>query len=469
MSVQRNATLAALALALLAGRATAQQLEAKKFLEQAHPIMLPDEEKQWKALKDNRDKEEFQKVFWARRDPDLDTPANEYRAEYDPVRIDADKRFAGTGRSGSDTDCGRVFILLGSPDEATTGEGGHTKLDTPKLVRQTQTWTYRDRPGLKFKDGQVQIVFDEVCTTPQGARLGDQLARIAESKIAHPNLDYKKGADGHIVKLEDQLPKPTPVMALLKAPRQDFLAAAETDLLLRTPDGATYVAGLARVEKSALTWEGTTARISAAVQAVTPDGKVAASSEKDTKAEAGPDGSVVVSYGMALKPGDYTLKVAVLDAKSGKGSAVTQPLKVPDFNADELSLSPLLVLHDVQETPNDPQHPLSAFQLGTTRLVPSYGNIFTKDDSVTLLAFIYGGKADEATGKVSLVANFTILHEGQVVARAPEQGYDTSPTGPSVGPVPLATYKPGKYVVQVKVKDNASKKDYVSEGTFEVR
>jgi hypothetical protein len=101
--------------------------------------------------------------------------------------------------------------------------------------------------------------------------------------------------------------------------------------------------------------------------------------------------------------------------------------------------------------------------------VPRFGNVFTKDDSVTLLAFIYGGKVDVASGKPSLTASFTILSEGQPVARAPEQTYDTSPTGPSVGPVPLATYKPGKYVVQVKVKDNVSKKDYAAETTFEVR
>jgi hypothetical protein len=209
--------------------------------------------------------------------------------------------------------------------------------------------------------------------------------------------------------------------------------------------------------------------VSAAVQAVAADGKVAGSSEKDLKAEATADGGVVVSYGMALKPGDYTLKVAVLDAKSGKGSAVSQPLKVPDFNAEEASISPLLVLRDVQEAAVDPQHPLWAYQLGTTRLLAHYGNVFTTADSITLLAFIYGGRKDEATGKPSVAANFTISKDGQVLARAPEQAYDATPTGPSVGPVVLTSYKPGKYTVQVKVTDKVAKKDYTSEATFEVK
>jgi hypothetical protein len=146
-----------------------------------------------------------------------------------------------------------------------------------------------------------------------------------------------------------------------------------------------------------------------------------------------------------------------------------QPLKVPDFGAEELTLSPLLVLKDVQEVPADPKDPLAAFQLGTTKLVPRFGNTFTTQDSVVLLGFIYGGKLDGATGKPSLAASFTILKDGQPVAKAPEQTYDASPTGPSVGPVPLMTYKPGKYVVQMNVTDKVAKKDYKSEATFEVK
>lgn len=464
MSVQRNATLLFLAMGLVPRPAAAQNI--KKFLDDVRPIVLPDEEKQWKALKDNRDREEFARIFWARRDPDLDAPGNEYRTAYETAHAEADKRFVGTGRSGAETDCGRVFILLGAPDEAAAGQGpGGRKLDELKLVRESQTWTYRDRPGLKFKDGQVQITFDDACSLPQGARLGEQLARIAESKIAHPNIDYKKGADGHIVKLEEQLPKPSPAMALLKAPRQDFPAAVETNLVLRTPDGATYVAGLVRVEPGVLPAD---AKPVVGAQALSADGRVAATYEREAALDSGPEGAVL-SYGMSLKPGDYTLRVGVLDPKTNKGSAIERLLKVPDFNVDELSLSPLLVLQDVQEAPTDSKAALSAFQLGTTRLVPRYANVFHATEAVTLLGFIYGGKVDEATGKPSVTATFTILRDGQAVAKAPEQTYEATPTGPSVGPVPLTNYKPGKYVAQITVKDNVAKKEYKSEVPFEVK
>jgi hypothetical protein len=38
-----------------------------------------------------------------------------------------------------------------------------------------------------------------------------------------------------------------------------------------------------------------------------------------------------------------------------------------------------------------------------------------------------------------------------------------------VGPVPLAKFTPGKYVAQVKVRDNVAKKELTEEATFEVK
>jgi len=45
----------------------------KKWLDEVRPILLPDEDKTYKGLKEKGDRLEFQKIFWARRDPDLAT------------------------------------------------------------------------------------------------------------------------------------------------------------------------------------------------------------------------------------------------------------------------------------------------------------------------------------------------------------------------------------------------------------
>lgn len=467
MSVNRP--FAGLVLALLAAPtlwADKLDTDSKKWLEGVRPILLPEEERIYKGLKDKAERQEFQKIFWARRDPDLETPANEYQIEYEKARTEADAKFKVGGTAGSLTDCGRVFILLGPPDDTKKNERGERPGRTP------ETWTFKDRPSLTFKGGQIQIDFDENCLLPQGARLGDQLNRVAEGKLVSPNLNYRPGTDGRVAKLVDQLPKPTPIMALLKAPRQDFATAAESTLFLRSPGGATYMAGLLRLEPGTVTAQDVAgkklAKASVGIQALTEGGKVAASAERVVSGELQSDGAFVVSYGVALKPGSYTLKVGALDPKTEKGSVASQPLTMPDFGTEELTLSPVVVLHDIQEQPPNNEDPLAAFQLGNMRFVPRYGNVFTTADAITILTFIYNAKTDEA-GRAAATVSIVILKDGKPVARAEDQVFETPDAGPSVGPVPLKDYKPGKYVAQIKVRDNIAKKDHTQETFFEVR
>ena len=77
--------------------------------------------------------------------------------------------------------------------------------------------------------------------------------------------------------------------------------------------------------------------------------------------------------------------------------------------------------------------------------------------------------AEPPPAKASLTVGFTISKDGKLVAQAPDQSYDTPSATPGVGPVPLAKYGPGKYLVKMKVRDNLAKKDYTKEAEFEIR
>ena len=94
------------------------------------------------------------------------------------------------GTRGSETDCGRVFILLGKPDEMKSEPVGETA-----MLRTPETWTYRDRPGQTFAGGEAKISFSGNCELPQGNRFGDALNQVAASKIRNTNLGYKQGAE----------------------------------------------------------------------------------------------------------------------------------------------------------------------------------------------------------------------------------------------------------------------------------
>jgi hypothetical protein len=126
------------------------------------------------------------------------------------------------------------------------------------------------------------------------------------------------------------------------------------------------------------------------------------------------------------------------------------------------------VLRDIRELPPDGDDPLADFQLGPMRYLPRYANVFAATDTVTLLAFVYDAKSDEA-GRAATTVRFAIMKDGKPVARAEDQRFDTPGAAPSVGPVPLEGFEPGPYVAQVEVRDDLAGEDLVQEASFEVR
>jgi GWxTD domain-containing protein len=475
---RRHLSLALLALLAVPATARAQKLDKddKKWLDDVRPILMTDEEKIYKDLKDKSDRLEFQKIFWARRDPDLATPENEYQAEYLTARAAADAEFRVPTQMGSATDCGRVFILLGKPDEV-------QKQDSATITQRVpEVWTYRDKPGRTFTGGRIQIAFDEDCRGT--ASLSGQIDRLAATKVLHLSIDYRKDKDGHIVKLADQLPKDTKARALFKAPRQDFPVAAQATYL-KVADGSTAVLGLVRGDAAGLSTVdaagGKAVNVSVAASAIGEDGKEAGWVEQTMNAPVGADGGFVGSFKMGLKPGKYTLKAGAVDLKGGKSSLSSMPIEVPDLSQEEVAAdgttralpsAALILLNDVQDLPAgtspDPAHPYAAFSLGPARLIPHFGTVFHKADQLAIFYQVYDLAGDPNGQGADANATISILRAGKSPVARTSNPITTTVGGSVIGPVPLAGYEPGKYVVQLKVTDKKTQKELTQEAPFEV-
>jgi GWxTD domain-containing protein len=481
MRIRPSSVLILLALALLRpGLADAQKLDKddKKFLDTVKPILTPDEEKTFKSLKDRNDRVEFQKIFWARRDPDLATPENEFQTQYMKDVAEADRLYRVPARPGSTTDCGRAYILLGKPDEVRQEDSGQVDL------RRPETWTYRDGPGRTFQGGKAVIAFDGECQGQVG--LGTQLDRIAAAKVVRPDINYRTDKDGHLVKLVDQLPKDTAARALMKAPKQDFPLESRV-WFMKAADGTTAMLGLARGDATGMAVQDAggqkVVNVSIAASAAGADGAEIAWYEQTMNAPVGPDGHFVGSFKLGLKPGSYTLKTGAVDTKGGKASLVTTPIEAPDYGKVETaadgtthpvpSAAPVFIVREIQDVPQDkpadPAHPFGAFQLGAWRLVPYFGSQLKKTDEIQIVYQTYDLGASPATGKADATASISILKNGkEPVAKADNPIENPMVGGSVIGPVPLAPYEPGKYVVQLKVRDAISKKEVVQETPFEI-
>jgi GWxTD domain-containing protein len=88
-------------------------------------------------LPDLEARRDFMKDFWEKRDPDPETPENEFRTEFEK-RIDyVSKRF-NEGQRGYDTDRGRIYLYLGAPDR--TEEYQDSPLDNQ--MESVLVWYY---------------------------------------------------------------------------------------------------------------------------------------------------------------------------------------------------------------------------------------------------------------------------------------------------------------------------------------
>lgn len=78
-------------------------------------LMLPEEQRQIRRLHTTREAVDFIEAFWRRRDPDPNTPGNEFsKTFYERVEA-ADRLYPEGGMRGSLTDRGRALTLLGPP------------------------------------------------------------------------------------------------------------------------------------------------------------------------------------------------------------------------------------------------------------------------------------------------------------------------------------------------------------------
>jgi GWxTD domain-containing protein len=494
-SVRSALTLVAGTVVLLPAAVGAQKLddEDKKFLADVHPIMLRDEEATYRKLADKTDRLEFERIFWARRDPkglsrnaESATPVNDFQQRYYKDLAAADDKFHFAYTRGSSSDCGRFRILLGKPDEAYYGNQPSFGLQSwasrgvaPRGA--SASWVYRERPGLDLggAPGRLVIRFDAECRAE--GTIAQFLERLAATKVVHRDIGYAVGKDGHLMPLADQLPKDTLSRLLLNKPRQDFAIAVQP-CFLRTSDGWTALLGLVRGEavRPALGDSGVPKMLSVTIAALASgeDGVEVGWTEQTMRVPLGPDGAFVGSFRLPLKPGSYTLKAAALEVDSARGSVATLNVEVPDFAKVEAapdgstlpvpSAALLLVgaVEDIAPGEDDPAHPYAAFSLGTTRLVPHFGATFHRTDPLLVFWQGYGLRTDR-NGKADAAATVSIL-EGTSALATHRQAITTSVSGAVVGPVPLAGLEAGQYAVRLTLEDRLGHRVEAKELPFEV-
>jgi GWxTD domain-containing protein len=138
----------------------------KTWLEQDATYIISDEErKAFKNLSNDEERDAFIESFWLRRNPNPDSPENEFREEHYRRIAYANEHFAA-GKPGWKTDRGHIYISYGKPDSIDAHPaGGNYNRPIEEGGGDTSTfpfevWNYRYLEGI---GENVNLEFVDTC------------------------------------------------------------------------------------------------------------------------------------------------------------------------------------------------------------------------------------------------------------------------------------------------------------------
>src|SRR6202051_3113184 len=138
----------------------------KTWLDQDVSYIITDEErKAFKNLANDEEREAFIEQFWLRRNPNPDSPDNEFREEHYRRIAYANEHFAA-GKAGWETDRGHIYISFGKPDSIESHPSGGTyerPMEEGGSETSTfpfETWHYRYLEGV---GDNIDLEFVDTC------------------------------------------------------------------------------------------------------------------------------------------------------------------------------------------------------------------------------------------------------------------------------------------------------------------
>ena len=276
----------------------------------------------------------------------------------------------------------------------------------------------------------------------------------------------------------------------------DITVTWDSNHFFRAPDGSTYVPFTVSVDKSKLS-----APTAAIYLAAFPKGAAAAAAPaakgKDNK-NAGPmpafekfdftalnaDGKLM-RY-IQVKPGDYDVYVAIKDKgtveKIDKNytprvGLLKKELTVPDYNTAGLQTSSMLVASGIQPAPAGQTADNDPYIFGQMQIVPSKDGKYKKTDTLSVVYWVYGATGDSA-GKPDLTIENSFnqktadgekfFNKTQPQAVNAATPYNVAQGIPNFLEVPLTSFAPGDYRLEIKITDKPSGKTVTQNVNFTV-
>ena len=462
----------------------------RRFLERDVAALITDAEIEiFKELGSKEDRKRFKELFWLRRDPDLMTPKNELREEYEKREKFANRFFGQrNGIRGSDTGMGRVYLLLGSPaspEERRREESGSevfanrrlpSATDTPIgalpefsgaeltfSIQHTRTWVYKPNPHVGLPEGltiefEAQQAFGMQIRQPE--KIIGALERVKESYVFQPGIDYARDSRGRLkalpIRFDPRSPAKRALRELLEkdVERTDIEFEAEMTFF-RSTEGA-YIPVRFEIAPERLSWNDAVTEVTLFGAIETMDSRTLYRFEEPAKLSRFDSGPSVFDLPVQLMPGSYTFNLGILDNESGRVGTRRVPVFVRSFDETTLDMSSVLLYTESSEVDEQPGMPGRSFQFGLVHFTPARGNKFTPADTIGILFFVYGFGLD-LQDQPDLTSDYVLFKDEEKLNEVPVQPLPANETQAIARlELPLEKFSPGKYRIEIKVTDQVA-------------
>ena len=477
-------------------------------------IITKDEERAFKALVTDEERENFIENFWRRRDPNPDTEENEFREQYYERIAYANEHFS-SGIPGWRTDRGRIYIAWGKPDsiethptgggyERPSWEGGGSTTTYPFEV-----WWYRHLDGVG--DG-IEIEFVDPTGTGEY-----RLARDAHEKDALRNvpgaglttaeqLGLSNKADrisglnqGGFQREQDTPFRRMEIITNLSRPPQvkfsDLAGVAggdsgvldnnplEFDLRIdffRQSDDRVIATFTVQADNKELLFKNVggleQAKLNIFGRITAVSGKRSGIFEDSVTTSATTveladlrDKKSVYQKAVALTPGTYKVDVVVRDVETGNRGLVNMGFTVPRYDEKKLSTSSLILASKLRATTENDIG--ASFVIGNAKVIPNLSGTYKKGQEVGIYLQVYNAGIDQTTLRPAVDVEYVLTKGGKEVLRQAEDWSGLSDSGQRLT---LARLLPtdmmplGDYEIKVVTKDRVGGQVVENKGKFTI-
>jgi GWxTD domain-containing protein len=501
-------------------RAMRQELKGsyKTWVDQDVRWIITDEEMSaFKHLSNDLERDQFIENFWLRRNPNPESPENEYREEHYARIAYANEHFAA-GKSGWRTDRGHIYIAYGKADSIDSHpSGGNYDRPMEEGGGNTSTfpfeiWHYRYLDGI---GDNIDIEFVDSCMCGDYHMTIDRSEKDALKHVPGAGLTMSEqqgqstkadrmtngieqlgkgpGTEGNASKQFDRLDRAAKLMAppvikfkdlesymasskILSGP--PFLFDVRADYVKITND-TVLVPLTVQIHNRDITFNTKDGVSTGTVNIL---GRVSTLTNRplytfeETVAATAPSELLVQEQqklsvywkAVPLPPGLYKVDIVIKDVNNPDHiGTYRRSINVPKYDDDQLAHSSL-ILADVMERVPSKDIGAGNFVIGNTRIRPRVSAnqavpiMFHRNQNLNFWMQVYNLGIDDKNKQNGATIEYQItdMATNKPILTTSETTNRLSPNSDQVTlekSLPLASLQPGKYQVSIKVNDGVKK------------